>query len=52
MSTFGYDIKVMALKKSGIILRVKAELTTTFLMVDMGPISFYLGLKFEKNREN
>lgn len=42
----------MALKETGIIQHIKAELTSTFSMVDMGPISFYLGLKIEQNRTN
>lgn len=41
----------MALKESGMIERVKAELTSVFSMADMGPISFYLGLKVERDRE-
>ncbi len=41
----------MALKKSGMIQQVKAELTTAFSMADIGPISFYLGLKVERNQE-
>lgn len=32
--------------------RVKSELTSTFSMIDMGPISFYLGLKVKRGREN
>lgn len=51
VSTFVNDIKIMAPKESGIIQRVKAELIVVFSMVDMGSISFYLGLKVEKNRE-
>ena len=51
ISTFVDDIKIMAPKGSGIIQRVKAELTAAFSMVDMGPISFYLGLKVERNRQ-
>lgn len=51
VSTFVDDIKIMALKGSGIIERVKAELASAFSMVDMGPISFYLGLKVERDRE-
>ena len=51
VSTFVDDIKVIAPKGSGIIQRVKTELTAAFSMVDMGPISFYLGLKVERNRE-
>lgn len=50
VSRFVNDIKVMALKKSGIIQRVKAELAAAFSMVDMGPINFYLGLKVEQDR--
>lgn len=51
VSTFVNDIKIMAPKESRIIQRVKAELIVVFSMVDMGSISFYLGLKVEKNRE-
>ena len=51
MSTFVDDIKIMAPKESGMIERVKAELTSAFSMADMGPISFYLGLKVERDRE-
>lgn len=52
VSIFIDDIKVMAPKRSGIVFHVKAELTAAFSMVDMGPISFYLRLKVEKNKEN
>lgn len=41
----------MAPKGSGFIERVKAELVAAFQMVDMGPISFYLGLKVDRDRE-
>ena len=51
VSTIVDDIKVMAPKGSGMIERVKVELTSSFSMADMGPISFYLGLKMERNRE-
>ncbi len=51
VSTFVDDIKIMAPKGSGMIERVKAELASAFLMADMGPISFYLGLKVERDRE-
>lgn len=40
----------MAPKDSDIIARVKPELAAAFSMVDMGPISFYLGLKVEHDR--
>ena len=52
ISTFVDNIKIIALTESGIIQQVKAELTVAFLMVDMGPISFYLRLKVERNRDN
>lgn len=42
----------MASKGSGHISRVKAELAAAFSMVDMGPISFYLGLKVQCDRDN
>lgn len=41
----------MAPKGSGIIEKVKQELTAAFSMMDMGPISFYLGLKVDRDRE-
>lgn len=41
----------MAIKGSGFIEKVKAKLASAFQMVDMGPISFYLGLKIERDRE-
>lgn len=51
LSVFMDDIKIMAPKCSGMIERVKAELTAAFSMVDMGPISFYLGLRVDRDRE-
>lgn len=51
VSTFVDGIKIMASKESGIIEHEMAELTFAFLMADMGPISFYLGLKVEQDRE-
>lgn len=50
MSLFIDDIKIMALKKSGIIQRVKIKLAAAFSIVDIGPINFYLGLKVEQDR--
>lgn len=41
----------MGKKRSSIIKRVKVELISAFLIADMGPISFYLDLKIEQNRE-
>ena len=51
VSTFVDDIKIMGVKDSGMIGRVKQELAAAFEMVDMGPISFYLGLKVDRDRE-
>lgn len=52
MIVFVDAIKIMGMKGSGVIDRVKAELIAAFSMVDMGPISFYLGLKVERDQEN
>ena len=49
VSIFVDDIKIMALKGSKMIERVKIELIFTFFMIDMSPISFYLGLKVQQN---
>lgn len=51
VSTFIDDIKIMGPKGSDFIRKVKAELATAFSMVDMGPISFDLGLKVIRDRE-
>lgn len=50
VSTFVDDIKVIGIKESGHIERVKLELIAAFKMADIKPISFYLGLKIEKDR--
>lgn len=50
VSTFVDDIKIMAPKNSAIIARIKAKLAAAFSMVEMGPISFYLGLKVERDQ--
>ena len=42
----------MAPKETGIIQRIKAKLITAFLIIDIDPISFYLGLKVEQDRTN
>ena len=52
ISTFVDDIKIMAPKRSGMIERVKSELASAFSMVNMGPISFWLGLKVQRDWEN
>lgn len=51
ISTFIDHIKIKALKNSNIITRVMLELVAAFLMVDIGPISFYLRLKVEYDRD-
>ena len=51
VSTFVDDIKIMGVKGSGMTERVKREFMSAFSMVDTGPISFYLGLKVERDRE-
>ena len=51
VSTFIDDIKIMGIKRSGFIPRVKAEPAAAFSMVDMDLISFYLGLKVIRDRE-
>ena len=52
VSIFVDNIKIMAPKKSEMIERVKLELPFAFFMINMGPISFYLGLKVQQDREN
>lgn len=47
VNTFVDDIKIIALKRIRIIQYIKAKLTTIFSIVDMGSISFYLGLKVD-----
>lgn len=47
VSKFVNDIKFTAPKESGIIQREKAELAAAFSIIDIDPISFYLGLKIE-----
>ena len=42
----------MAPKETGIIQRIKTELIAAFSMIDIDPISFYLGLKVEQDRTN
>ena len=52
VSIFIDDIKIMAPKDSGMIKWIKLELTFAFSIIDIGPISFYLGLKVQRDREN
>lgn len=51
VSIFVDGIKIMGPIRSGVIEKVKRELTAAFEIVDLGPIRFYLGLKVEQNRE-
>lgn len=41
----------MGLKSIGIIAKIEIELIVAFEIVNMGPISFYLGLKIDRNCE-
>ena len=41
----------MGVKRLGQIEKIKRELAAVFEMVDMGPISFYPGLKVERDRQ-
>lgn len=43
------DIKIIRFKNTEIITIVKIKLIKVFKMVNMGPISFYLNLKLDKN---
>lgn len=47
-----HNMKIVALKESGIIKRIKLEFTSALLMIDIGLVSFYLGLKVQCDREN
>lgn len=51
MSMFVNDIKIMVLKETGFIEKVKEKLTTIFQIVNIRLISFYLGLRVNRNRE-
>ena len=51
MGMFVDNIKIIRSKRSRVIQKVKDGLTAIFLMVDMGPISFYLDLKVERDQE-
>lgn len=52
ISTFVNNIKIMAPKNNWKIERGKLELSFTFSKIDIGPISFYLGLKIQQDGEN
>lgn len=47
LSVFIDDNKIMTSKRIGMIKKVKQELTAAFSIVNMGLISFYLGLKVD-----
>lgn len=40
----------MGIKESNHIKKIKQKLVTTFKIVDIEPISFYVGLKIERNQ--
>lgn len=49
MSTFVDEIKIIGAKTLGMIDCIKEKLTTLFEIVDIGLISFYLGLKISQD---
>ena len=49
MSVFVDDIKIIGIKGTGVIDKVKAELIAGFSMVEMGPISFYRSLRVDRD---
>ena len=51
-TSFVDDLNIIGPKGSSMISEVKRQLNIAFKMVDMGPISHYLGLKVERNRVN
>lgn len=51
VSSFVDDLNIVAPKGSGLTTMVENELKAAFSMVDMGPISYHLGLKIERNEE-
>lgn len=48
-SLFVDNIKIIDIKRLGHIEKVQLELIAVFKMVNMGPFSFYLRLKVERN---
>lgn len=52
ISNFIDNIKIMDPKGIEVIARVKIKLITAFKMVNIGLISFYLGLKIKQDPEN
>ena len=52
VTSFVDDLNIIGPKGSPMISEVKKQLNIAFKMVDMGPISHYLGLKVERNRDN
>lgn len=51
ISTFVNDIKIMGPRWRIMIERVKRDLSATFAIIEMGPISFYLSLKVNWDHE-
>ena len=52
VTSFVDDLNIIGPKGSPMISEVKKQLNIAFKLVDMGPISHYLGLKVERNRDN
>lgn len=51
LSVFINGIKIMDMKRTDIIDRIKTELIAGFSIVNMGPISFYFSLKIHNDQE-
>lgn len=47
MGIFVNNIKIMASKRNSIIEYIKTKLIFAFSMANIGPISFYLGMKIK-----
>lgn len=51
MSIFVNNIKIIGLKNTRVIARVKIKLMVMFEIMNIEPISLYLGFKIDKNCE-
>lgn len=49
ITTFIDDFNIFASPGSGIIQQIKREPAAVFDIVDMGPLAFYVGLKFTRD---
>lgn len=51
ITTFVDDFNIFASVKNEIMKRIKEKLATTFDMVDIGPLGFYIGLKVTRDHK-